>query len=80
VLGPLFKSRDYQTGQTELVILVTPYIVNPNARQALALPSDGFADASDPQTVFLNQLNRTYGVQGGEPRRGYRGNYGFITD
>jgi pilus assembly protein CpaC len=80
ILGPLFKSRDYQTGQTELVILVTPYIVNPNARQALALPSDGFADASDPQTVFLNQLNRTYGVQGGEPRRSYRGNYGFITD
>jgi pilus assembly protein CpaC len=80
VLGPLFKSRDYQTGQTELVILVTPYVVNPNPRQALALPSDGFADASDPQTVFLNQLNRTYGVQGAEPRRTYRGNYGFITD
>jgi len=55
--------------------------VNPNPRQALALPSDGFADASDPQTVFMNQLNRTYGVQGGaEPQRAYRGTYGFITD
>jgi len=81
ILGTLFKSRDYQTGQTELVILVTPYVVNPNPRQALALPSDGFADASDPQTVFMNQLNRTYGAQGGaEPQRAYRGTYGFITD
>jgi pilus assembly protein CpaC len=80
ILGTLFKSRDYQSGLTELVIMVTPYIVNPNPRQALALPSDGFADASDPQTVFMNQLNRTYGAQGAEPRRTYRGNYGFITD
>jgi pilus assembly protein CpaC len=80
VLGPLFKSRDYQNGLTELVILVTPYLVNPAPRQAFALPSDGFADASDPQTVFMNQLNRTYGTPGVEPHRPYRGNYGFITD
>ncbi|HLL26717.1 MAG TPA: type II and III secretion system protein family protein [Xanthobacteraceae bacterium] len=80
VLGPLFKSRDYQNGLTELMILVTPYVVNPSARQDLALPSDGFADASDPQTVFMNQLNRTYGTQGADPRRNYHGNYGFITN
>jgi pilus assembly protein CpaC len=80
VLGPLFKSRDYQNGLTELVILVTPYVVNPSARQDLSLPTDGFADAADPQTVFLNQLNRTYGAQGADPNRPYRGNFGFITD
>ncbi len=81
ILGTLFKSRDYQNGTTELVILVTPYVVNPSSRQDLALPSDGFADASDPQTVFMNQLNRTYGIPGAaDSRRSYRGNYGFITD
>lgn len=83
ILGTLFKSRDYQSGLTELMILVTPYVVNPSARQDLALPTDGFADPSDPQTVFMNQLNRTYGVQGAAgaaDRRSYRGNYGFITD
>ena len=80
ILGTLFKSRDYQSGLTELMILVTPYVVNPSSRQDLALPTDGFADPSDPQTVFLNQLNRTYGVQGAADRRSYRGNYGFITD
>ena len=79
ILGTLFKSRDYQSGLTELVIIITPYIVNPNARQNLALPTDGFADPSDPQTVFLNQLNRTYGAKGADLRRN-RGNYGFITD
>jgi pilus assembly protein CpaC len=81
VLGPLFKSRDFQNGLTELVILVTPYVVNPNPRQALSLPTDGFADASDPQTVFMNQLNRTYGAEGVDLPQPYRrGNYGFITD
>jgi pilus assembly protein CpaC len=80
VLGPLFKSRDYQTGQTELVIIVTPYIVNPVARHELSRPDDGFADPTDPQTVFLNQLNRTYGLRGTADARPYRGNYGFIND
>jgi pilus assembly protein CpaC len=80
VLGPLFKSRDYQTGQTELVIIVTPYIVNPVARRELSRPDDGFADPTDPQTVFMNQLNRTYGLRGTADARPYRGNYGFIND
>ncbi len=80
VLGPLFKSRDYQTGQTELVIIVTPYIVNPAAQRELSRPDDGFADPTDPQTVFLNQLNRTYGLRGTADARSYRGNYGFIND
>lgn len=80
ILGPLFKSRDYQTGQTELVIIVTPYIVNPVAQRDLSRPDDGFSDPSDPQTVFLNQLNRTYGLRGTADARSNRGNYGFIND
>ena len=80
ILGTLFKSRDYQTGQTELVILVTPFIVNPVAPRELSRPDDGFADPSDPQTVFMNQLNRTYGLRGTADARAYRGNFGFIND
>lgn len=80
ILGTLFKSRDYQSGQTELVILVTPYIVNPVAPRELSRPDDGFADPSDPQTVFMNQLNRTYGLRGTADARAYRGNFGFIND
>jgi pilus assembly protein CpaC len=81
VLGALFKSRDYVNRQTELMILVTPYIVRAVARKELARPHDGFADASDPATVLLGRLNRIYGVTGSvDPKKAYRGNYGFILD
>ncbi len=80
VLGTLFKSRDYQRRQTELAIIVTPYIVKPVSREALAKPDDGYADPSDPSSIFLNRLNRVYGVRGkpGQPRPAK--NYGFILD
>ena len=48
ILGALFKSRDYVNRQSELVIIVTPYIVRAVAHKDLSRPDDGFADASDP--------------------------------
>jgi len=81
VLGALFKSRDYINNQTELVVLVTPYIVKAVAQKDLSRPDDGFADPSDQSTVLLGRLNRLYGAAGdAEPRRAYRGNYGFKLD
>jgi pilus assembly protein CpaC len=81
ILGTLFRSREYVNRQTELVILVTPYVVRAVAQKELSRPDDGFADASDPQSVFLGKLNRVYGPPGkGDPRRQYRGSYGFIMD
>ncbi len=58
VLGALFKSRDYINHQTELVVIVTPYVVRAVAQKLLSRPDDGFADPSDPQTVLLGRLNR----------------------
>jgi pilus assembly protein CpaC len=81
VLGALFKSREYVNRQSELMVIVTPYIVHAVARKELSRPDDGFADTSDPSAVLLGRLNRLYGVAGtGDPRPGYRGNYGFILD
>jgi pilus assembly protein CpaC len=81
VLGSLFRSRDYVNNQTELMVLVTPYIVRAVAQKDLSRPDDGFADASDPQSDLLGSINRIYGVPGRvEPARNYRGTYGFITD
>jgi len=81
VLGTLFKSRDFVNRQTELMVLVTPYIVRATSRKELSRPDDGFADASDPATILLGHLHRIYGVAGKmDPRKGYRGNYGFILD
>lgn len=82
VLGTLFKSRDYINRQTELMVLVTPYIVRAVAQKDLSRPDDGFADASDPATTLLGRFNRLYGRPGRESpgQDGYRGNVGFILD
>ena len=69
VLGPLFKSRDYINQQTELMVLVTPYVVHAVAQKELSRPDDGFADPSDPRNVLLGRLNRIYGVGGNAGRR-----------
>ena len=45
ILGALFKSRDYINSQTELMVLVTPYVVRAVAQKDLSRPDDGFADA-----------------------------------
>jgi pilus assembly protein CpaC len=81
VLGALFKSRDYLNRQSELVVIVTPYVVRAVAQKDLSRPDDGFADASDPATTLIGRFNKIYGVRNGEPRQqAYRGNVGFILD
>jgi len=82
VLGSLFRSRDFINRQTEMMVLVTPYIVRAVAQKDLSRPDDGFADASDPSSMLIGRLNRIYGVAGRrpEPRSGFRGTFGFILD
>lgn len=80
VLGALFKSRDYTNGQTELMVIVTPYVVRAVARKDLSRPDDNFADPSDPQTVLLGRFNRIYGRIASPPNGNYHGKYGFILD
>jgi pilus assembly protein CpaC len=81
ILGTLFKSRDFVNHQTELAVIVTPFIVRSVARQQLSRPDDGFADASDPASVLLGRFNRIYGVaRAPEPKQPYHGKYGFILD
>jgi pilus assembly protein CpaC len=82
ILGSLFRSRDYLNNQTELMVLVAPFIVRAVAQKDLSRPDDGFASPSDPQSDLLGNVNRIYGVPGRTepPARNYRGAYGFITD
>jgi len=80
VLGTLFKSRDYLSGQTELMIMVTPYVVRGTAQQELVRPDDGFSNPSDQSAIFLGRLNRIYGVAGTNDPKRLKGNYGFILD
>ena len=81
ILGTLFRSRDYQKNETELMIIVTPIIVKPVAANALAKPDDGFTDASDPQAWLLGRMNKLYATPSNpEARRDYHGHVGFIQD
>ena len=81
ILGTLFRSRDFVNNATELVVIVTPYIVRAVAQKDLSRPDDGFSNAADPQADLLGSINRIYGVPGRvEKARNYRGTYGFITD
>jgi pilus assembly protein CpaC len=81
VLGALFRSQDFVNHQTELMVIVTPYIVRAVAQKELSRPDDGFAPASDSQSTLLARINRIYGISGRvEPAGSYQVSYGFIID
>jgi len=81
ILGQLFRSQDYLNSQTELMVIVTPYVVRAVAQKELSRPDDGFAPASDSQSTLLAQINRIYGVPARVESIGnYQPNFGFIID
>jgi len=81
VLGALFRSRDYLRQETELLIVVTPYIVHAVDPKDVVRPDANFQEASDPQAWFLGRVNRIYSSSGNlQPMPGYTGKVGFITD
>ena len=82
ILGTLFRSRDFQRRDSELMILVTPYLAKPMESAQVARPDAGFQDSTDPQTVLMGRLNRIYGTAGPGPAaaRPVPGRFGFITD
>jgi pilus assembly protein CpaC len=55
ILGALFRSNSFKRNETELVIVVTPYLVRPVNASQIALPTDGFRGASTVERVFLDK-------------------------
>ena len=81
ILGALFRSRDFQNGQTELVIIVTPYIIDPTRPQNLQTPADGLEIASDMSTALLGRLNKVVKAPAGaNAGRAYQGPVGYVID
>jgi pilus assembly protein CpaC len=80
ILGPLFRSRDFQRKETELVIIATPYLVKPVSRSQLATPDQGLAIPSDGQSLLLGNLNRVYGGSARTPDKQYQGRVGYIYE
>jgi pilus assembly protein CpaC len=61
VLGALFSSKDFLEEQTELVMIVTPYLIKPTSPQALARPDQNLVMSSDAEAYFRNRLTKVYG-------------------
>lgn len=80
VLGALFRSRDFVSNQSELVVIVTPYLVGSVAEKQLSTPVDRMNVATDRQTILLGRLNKIYGAPGNNPDGVYHGNVGFIVE
>jgi pilus assembly protein CpaC len=78
ILGTLFRSKDFVRNETELVIIATPYLVQPVARGDLSRPDDNFNPTDDLSSAFLGEVNRIYGNRQAAPAGQYHGNVGFI--
>jgi pilus assembly protein CpaC len=80
ILGALFRSRDFIHQQTELLILVTPYLTTPGQADQFNLPTDNIAFAGDAEAVFLGNMSKIYGVGNNGPSGEYQGSVGFVLD
>jgi pilus assembly protein CpaC len=82
VLSALFRSRDFQNDETELVVIVTPYLVDPTDPQGFRDPDRGYVAATDARTILFGKLNDVYAVPGSAAARSPApsGASGFIID
>ena len=82
VLGALFRSRDYLSGETELVIIVEAYIVSPTSPGRMQTPADGLQIANDAQTILFGQLNQHYAPRdlAQAPGAGWNGPVGYVIE
>jgi len=81
-LGALFRNRDDLTTQTELVVMVTPYLVDPTHPDKLQTPLDGFLPANDQDSLLLGKINEVYAANG-RPRiaaDSLPGPFGHVVD
>jgi pilus assembly protein CpaC len=73
ILGLLFASKDFQDNQTELVMIVTPYLVKPTSPKALARPDENMVMTDDAEAYFMNRLTEVYGHASKAPAAGQVG-------
>ncbi len=79
IIGNLFKSRDFLNSETELVIIVTPYLVGSTTLDKLQTPADGYNPASDANALLLGRLNRVVRPSSsGTPNRKYNAPIGHV--
>jgi pilus assembly protein CpaC len=79
-LGAAFRNRDDLTTQTELVVIVTPYLVDPTHPDKLQTPLDGFVPANDKDALLLGRLNKVYGHKATNAAPSLGGPFGHVVD
>lgn len=57
IIGALFRSNNFRRDETELVIVVTPYLVRPVSANQIVLPTDGLRTATDAQRLIAGQMD-----------------------
>ena len=84
VLGSLFRSRDFVNNETELVIIVTPYLVRPTSPENIRTPADGFRNPSEGESLLSGRLNSLYrpaSAEAGEQNsQGLQGPHGHVIE
>jgi pilus assembly protein CpaC len=86
VLGTLFRSSRFQSNETELVIIVTPYLVRPVDEPVMALPTDGYRAPSDIERILQGRLHSAQlqpgrgGPLGPDGERRLVGPVGFVLE
>jgi pilus assembly protein CpaC len=80
ILGQLFRSQDFRSNETELVVLVTPILVRPTSASKLTSPDKNFNPAPDKQAIFMGRVNKIYGSGADAPDGTYHGSVGFIVE
>jgi len=85
VLGTLFRSQRFQTNETELVIMVTPYLVTPVSEPVLAAPTDGYQAPNDIERILDGRLHHARvkpgrGAPQGPNKQRLVGPIGFVLD
>ena len=81
VIGSLFRSRDFINNETELVIIVTPYLVRPASPDQMRTPADGFMNPSEGESVLAGRLNSIYRPpESGDGQTGLHGPHGHVIE
>ncbi|HET9231099.1 MAG TPA: type II and III secretion system protein family protein [Vitreimonas sp.] len=84
VIGALFRSRDFVNNETELVVIVTPYLVRPTSPENLRTPADGFRNPSDSESYLMGRLNSLYraprGSGEGDQDMSLQGPHGHVIE
>lgn len=79
IFGTLFRERKYERTETELVVIVRPFLVRQTSPDQIQRPDHGFEPAADGAQNFLGRVNRLYGVARKKSALpAWRGNVGYI--